>query len=407
MSFKYKNRLIVTTTPNSLLSAILCLQHLKVEEISKTVLAISGDFASHSGHDDYQNSLRELADMYPWLNIIWFTGLRSMLSYHFPETIFPSPLMRRKMNENDCKIVQGVIAAAENMYLLSDSIGSSSLGKFTVDELWLEYPDFAVCRLFWRLLPKARKILYPHASDLQSKYDCTIRQKYAGQYVNSTELLLRSRIREILFADPISSDQLRWDEILTLNESPPMGSPIIDCSSQLEENILRAIAQKLPMNRYQELQNLVSKGEKDNTALLLLGNLGDQYLAEEIMSYKDLIEIILQRQSINTILIKAHPRHPQEIYEYISQSLQQIFPCIQFKMLIGYEGMPIELMLPFLHFCVCIAGWTSVIRTVFNIKKVPIFVGVSRLKPLVYSTTDRKIMFDDFLVSLELYAELI
>jgi hypothetical protein len=396
-----KRRLVVATTPNSLFSAILCLQHVRATNSPVPVLAVSSDYAGRDNVADFERTMRALIGLYSWHGVIWFTGMRGMLSYHFVDTMFPPALQRRRMNLNDRAIAVGIVRAAENLYRLA---GEAS----TIEEVWLEGPEFPASRLIWNLLPRSRKILYPHSPDFQTAWDLKLRQSYAQKYYRGKAWSpLKYRLSEMIYAEPVSQYRLKWDDICTLNESPEMGAPITDCSAQLEEDSLRRLAERLPEERCRALKKLAATTDRDSTALLMLGNLGDRYLDEEAATYAELLTVARERKPIKKVLVKAHPRHPVKDRDFMIERLQQQFPDLLFEKLDSIDGLPIELVLPLIPCCLCIAGWTTAVTAVHKIKKIPIFVGVSRLKELVYATPNRKEMFEEFLNYLPKYAEVI
>lgn len=367
------------------------------------MLALSSDFAGHSGRSDFELALRDLVQLHSWHAILWFQGARSMLSYFSANSLRAPYSVRRRMNLNDRAIARGIVCSAENLFAL-DRADSARIPR--IDELWLEGSEFGLCPLFWSLLPGSKKILYPHSPDLQAEYDQCMRRNDRLRGQKKPWMLIKSMMGEALLGNPRSQHRITWDEIFTLNDSPEMGIPVIDCRAQLEANNLRHLAEHLPPARLNYLHELQCSADPDRTALLMLGNLGDKYLNAEVETYVELLKTACDRRRICNVLVKAHPRHSMQERDFFLTRLKERLPALSFETRSDMDSLPIEIILPYLPCTICIAGWTSAIRSVFILKKIPILVGVNRLKPLVYASPERREMFDEFLLQLPRYAEL-
>jgi len=340
--------------------------------------------------------MRDLIPLFPWLNVLWFSGMCSFLAYDCPQLMFPTHRVRRRANRNDRAIAAGILAAAHNWFRIAGLI--SDQGE-SIQELWLEGRDFAPCRWFWQMSPNSRRILSPHDTNSQCGYNQNTCDRQMAAWRQSRKTRWRRHVAEWFLGDAVALQAIRWDDILTLHEAPSMGVPVTDFSGQLTEDVLRDLAGRLPTDVVSELTELQKSLAGTNTTLLLLGNLGDQYLDAEIATYIELVQRCRSEYGATSVLVKPHPRHPLEVVQRIVGAIRDAYPDLSFRFLDRLDRLPLELIMPFLQIKACVAGWTSSARTVAVLKRVPVFVGVSRLKPLVFQEPSRAEMFDEFVMS--------
>lgn len=319
------------------------------------MLLISTD-KTGGNREQYARSLRAIAGVRPWGDIIDVSGLP--LVGHFMGGK-PSASRRQRLRDTieSARVLRRKVAQAVEH----------------VDELFLTalmHPDVL---LLYGLLPGARKIYFPHGFDCVHATEIHVYARLfseESQCPPSWRTALLERTKRLAFGmDAVIPSRIAIDEAYSFNLALPWASVNHDLGPQLNRESMRRLFSQLPEPIRTSHERLARQCQ-DRTMLLLLTphdpDLGFSY-QRQAEAVADLARRVVDIECSRSLLVKPHPRNSEQQVEAVMKRVSAALPETRTIVVREHHEYPVEIVLSPFPIRACASLGSTSLRTLKRI----------------------------------------
>jgi hypothetical protein len=252
-----------------------------------------------------------------------------------------------------------------------------------IDELYLtclHHPDvLAVCQV----LPRARKIYYPHTFDSLCRSELGHLARVCETSTLPRRTLLFNRVKRALWGeDAVPLLRLKVDAAYTFKLPLPWALENHDLSDRITRAVLEKVFDRLPTPVRNYYQDLAAQCGGLTGIFLLNSEDFPQFTLREIEAYEVMAEHLAQQCPGATLLVKMHSRGSQAHTDRVMERLRSRLPGVNFLPVLRYHFYPIEVVLAPFSVVACAGLGTTALRTLGQIYGIDAYCPVDLLRTL-------------------------